>query len=34
MSIVDTDEMKMSKARNRFGPKRFTATDDATCVSA
>jgi len=33
-SIVATDEINISKARKRFGPRELTANDEAICVDA
>jgi hypothetical protein len=33
-NIVATDETNISKARKRFGPRKLTATDEATWVNA
>jgi hypothetical protein len=32
--MVTNDEIKISKARKRFGPRILTTTDDAICVDA
>ncbi len=33
-SIVAADEINISKARKRFGPRKLTANDEAICVHA
>jgi len=33
-NIVAIDEVNITKAKKRFGPRKLTATDEAICVKA